>query len=270
MSKIVTVLVSVLQVAACGKLATETEGGCPSPAEGLAEQVIKGSTLDEMQIALSFDNAPTQQTQDVAELLSNKQIGGVFFVVGRQVKGFEGVLTSLHNSGHLIGNQTFSGKKLTAAPLANMEVIRNDGLISPYVVGDMFLLRAPFDAYNKDLATHLNRHGLKKYVGPVSADIVSDSGAAIDTTCWQEALTPGECATRYIEALAAKKKGIVRFTDGTSGLLGLLQELLPALASAGFKTVRLDQVPEIRRALAKRGAKVDTIGGAAGCDDYGG
>jgi peptidoglycan/xylan/chitin deacetylase (PgdA/CDA1 family) len=254
-------------LAGCSRGSASPE--CAVGKTGIAAAPIKGDSMDEQVIALAFDGAPTAYTAEVAELLANKRLGATFFVVGRQVEGREAVLSAVRGGGHLIGNATYSGNKLTAAALPAGELRKADEVLTPYVVGNMFLLRAPDDAFDDDLAAYLNQQGLQKYVGPIGSDVVTEAGEAIDAVCWREALSAGQCAVRYVEALADKKKGIARFTDGSSQLLGLLQELLPALESAGFKVVRLDQVPEIRRQLQERGAKVDQIAGETACNDYG-
>lgn len=224
--------------------------------------------MDEQVISLVIDAAPTAHTAEVSELLTNKQLGATFFVVGRQLDGREADLSAVRGGGHLIGNATYSGAKLTQTPLSAGELRKADELLTPYVVGDMFLFRAPHDEFNGDLAEYLNQQGLQKYVGPIGGDVVAETGQSLDAVCWSELLTPGQCAVRYVEVLADKKKGIVRFSDGFPQLLGLLQELLPALETAGFRVERLDRVPEIRRRLQERGAKVDQIAGPSGCNDY--
>jgi peptidoglycan/xylan/chitin deacetylase (PgdA/CDA1 family) len=199
-------------LAGCSRGSASPE--CAVGKTGIAAAPIKGDSMDEQVIALAFDGAPTAYTAEVAELLANKRLGATFFVVGRQVEGREAVLSAVRGGGHLIGNATYSGNKLTAAALPAGELRKADEVLTPYVVGNMFLLRAPDDAFDDDLAAYLNQQGLQKYVGPIGSDVVTEAGEAIDAVCWREALSAGQCAVRYVEALADKKKGIARFTDG--------------------------------------------------------
>lgn len=268
MSKLTTAMfVIIVFTIACARDAGKLE--CSVNKIGIANAPIKGDGMNDQRITLAIDGSPTAVTADIAEILANKRVGATFFAVGRQVPDHREELLYVRDAGHLIGNATFSGKRLTASKLPVGEMRKADAVLTPYVVGDMFLLRVPEDDFNADLATYLNRQGLQKYVGPIGADIIAENGEAIDLGCWRERLTPGECSVRYLESLADKKKGIVRFTDGYAELVGLLQELLPALSTAGFEFVRLDAVPEIRRRLQERGAKIDQVAGEGGCSDYG-
>lgn len=268
MSKFVTFLICILWLVGSCKQAESSSFGCPVARTGISETVINGNSLDEHQVVIAIDGAPTSETQNIAELLAHKQVGAVFFVAGSLVEKNAEILRAVRDSGHLLGNATYGYQSLMQSALPAEELRRADVALTPLVVGDMFMFRAPFDEFSPQMAMHLNRQGLQKYVGPIGADIVTDEGRSIDSKCWQDLLTPAQCVNRYMEIIAHKKKGIMRFSDGVPQLLGLFQELVPALTTAGIRLLRIDQVPEIRRQLIERGARVDTIGGPGGCRDY--
>jgi peptidoglycan/xylan/chitin deacetylase (PgdA/CDA1 family) len=241
---------------------------CKVGAAGIADAPMTGASLDDQYVALVVDGGPTQVTPDAGTYLAAHNIGAAFFAQGKRLD-HPAVLSSLRDQGHLIGNGTFSGSRLDRSPLPAGELRSTDALITPYIVGDMFFFDSPGDQMSHALAGYLNRQGLAKYVGPVGADVAETGGGGIDAGCWRDGVSPATCSQRYLQALADKRKGIIRFTDGATELVPLLQELVPALQSAGFQIVRLDDVPAIHSAFVLRGAETDVIGGAAGCSDYG-
>lgn len=259
-------LATVFGLSGCTQSKKSSE--CAVAKSGVSEGLINGDSLDQYQVSIAIDGAPSKETANVADLLNHKQIGATFFIYGNLVEKNRDALIAARNAGHLIGNATYSGRNLMQEPMPAEELRRADVALTPLIVGDMFLFRAPDDQFSPKVAEHLNRQGLQKYVGPIGADIVNEQGRSIDLQCWQESLTAAQCAVLYMQVITHKKKGIVRFSDGYPQLIALFQELLPALSTAGVRILRLDQVPEIRRKLLERGAKVDMIAGPGGCSDY--
>ncbi len=245
--------------------------GCKVAPSGIADAPITGKTLLDKTLVFTFDRSPTPVTLEIADLLTARQINGAFFVVGKKLKDVvhQGILAHLRSNGHLIGNGTYSFANLEAVALPTAELRQVDQMIQPDVVGNMFFFRSAANSFNHKIADYLNKQGLQKYVGPIGSDIVFTGGVdPIDAGCWNEVLTPADCAQRYIDAINLKQQGIIRFTDGYSQTPALLQALIPLVTSAGYKVVRLDEVPEIRTAFLEREAVPGTVGGSPGCKDY--
>jgi len=254
---------------ACGQGPLKVSGpACKQGGGGLAAEPLHGTSLDDQSLVLTFDRSPSLYSSDIAEYLAGRGLSATFFVEGQKVKATS-ELAALRDQGHLIGNGTYSYGNLAKAYAPAMEVRQVDRIITPYVVGDLFLLRTPSNSFGADLAAYLTGRGLGKYIGPIGWDVESEPrGESIDLSCWADGVSASECAQRYVQAINGFKKGIVRFTDGREELKGLLRELMPSLQTLGFSIVRLDEVPEVRRAALERGARPGTSGGPSGCQDY--
>ena len=266
-------LVSIISLftGACSN--SEPGPACKVATSGIADAPITGKSLLDKTLAFTFDHAPSAFTAEIADLLTSRQINAAFFVVGKQLEeaADQGILGHLRGNGHLVGNGTYSYANLEAVPLPSVELRQVDQMITPSVVGNMFFFRSAANTFNHKVAAYLNMQGLQKYVGPIGSDIAFTDGAdPIDKGCWAAVLTPADCAQRYIDAINLKKQGIVRFTDGSSQTTALLQALIPLATAAGYKFVRLDDVPEIRTAFLQREAVPGTVAGNAGCKDYDG
>lgn len=57
-------------------------------------------------IALTIDDAPSQYTQEIMEILANSGATATFFVIGSQVPGQEDTLRDIVRNGHELGNHT--------------------------------------------------------------------------------------------------------------------------------------------------------------------
>jgi peptidoglycan/xylan/chitin deacetylase (PgdA/CDA1 family) len=83
----------------------------PSP-----ELAIRGKTgTSGGRIALTFDDGPDRQTTPlILDSLRKDNLKATFFVVGRQVKKTPGLLRSIVEEGHTIGNHTYDHADLSA------------------------------------------------------------------------------------------------------------------------------------------------------------
>jgi peptidoglycan/xylan/chitin deacetylase (PgdA/CDA1 family) len=214
------------------------------------------------------------------------------------------IFTQVVADGHLVGNHTQDHRDLTSTTVFPVgaagdtaivnEVVDTDNLISPFFGDGRIFFRPPFGAWNTRDYGLLHGSAMDKYVGPVKWDIGgamtgplngSDDQAlnyGADWDCWQNTHHPPNgpngygvkttkgCATRYLQEIAYRKKGIVLFHDAdygdvnnhdlTSGkgntpdLVKLLVEGdatlgITGLKAQGYTFLRLDEVPEINALL---------------------
>ena len=115
----------------------------------------------------------------------------------------------------------------------------------------------------------LNDSGLSRYVGDVKWDVGEGrAGLMTDDACWRSGVSADVCADGYFKAIQSVQRGIVQLHAEVSTSEDLLRSLLPILALASYKFVRLDAVPRLQTALANSGGKPGTVGGAGGCSEY--
>lgn len=269
-------------LAGCGW--QKTQSGCAEGA-GLSSAPYNGSQLTEKTIALTFNDGPSEFTSEVSDFLFANNIQATFFVTGKRIVEHKAAMQNLRNRGHLVGNLTYSYADLTKSPDPVLEVRKTDELITPYVTGNMFILRAPEDAFNTKTAQTLNDAGLGKYVGPIQFDIGTSNVTTLpdgteepdtsdridfmnDIDCWRANLAPETCANSYMQRIRLDKKGIVLMHDNTSNTLQMVKLVIPMLVNEGFTFTRIDDVPFVRVELQKNGGKPGTVGGPAACNDY--
>jgi len=70
--------------------------------------LIRGP-VNERQIALTFDDGPTTPyTGQILDILQSRKVPATFFVCGKNVERFPGIIRRIQADGHTIGNHTFS------------------------------------------------------------------------------------------------------------------------------------------------------------------
>jgi peptidoglycan/xylan/chitin deacetylase (PgdA/CDA1 family) len=203
---------------------------------------LDGNSLPYGTVSLTFDDGPGPRTLELSRFLASHGIRATFFVQGRNVARYPGILWELHHNGHLIANHSYTQRRLSDSKDPAAEVRLTDELIRKYVRNKNFLFRAPADDWNSKIANILNSSGLTKYVGSISWDIGgtrvtrSDGtlSAAADWECWLHQDSVDTCLEGYMNETLELSKGIVLMHDVHSSTIDMVKLMVPRLKSEGF------------------------------------
>ncbi len=248
-------------LAACGpEQAPLLEDPLGAQSQEVTRAQLKGLSLPDKTLALTFDDGPAGRTQELADYLQAQGISAAFFINGVNVPGREALLARLTSQGHLLANHTQTHRNLTTLTAAEVfqEVAQTDALLQPHVPEATFLLRAPYGAWNDAVADGLNATSMARYVGGIFWDAggaLSDTYAA-DWACWGNGLSIPDCANRYLAEIEARRRGIVLMHDVHGQTVDMVKLLVPALKARGYSFARVDAVPDIATAIGNSGAPV--------------
>lgn len=241
---------------------------------------IKADGLPPGTACLTYDDGPGAtagegpgpRTAELGEYLAARGIAATFFVIGRHAERHRDLLGRLAGWGHLIGNHTYSHPGLANLAASGGDVVdeiaRTDEILDPFVGPGVKFLRPPYgnwreteemDGERRDrpisiVAQALNRDGrFRHYVGPINWDI---SGQDYDF--WRQGLPAEECALRYLERTRQAGRGMILMHDGSEDeamragnrTLDVTRQIVPILESEGYRFVRLDEIPQVRAAMA--------------------
>lgn len=239
-------------------------------------QDLKGDGLPRGIVCLTYDDGPGPHTRELGRYLFAEQIAATFFVMGRHAQTQRDTLAQLRDWGHIIGNHTFSHPGLVSLALAHGDVVgelkKTDDVIRPYVSSEAVLFRAPYGNWREkkpdsdedtdvslvaDVLNHSEKFG--DYVGPINWDAVAE-----DWECWRQGLSAEECARRYVAETERIGGGIILMHDSSEDefvrsrnqTMQMTKILVPELKKRGYRFVRLDVVPQVRKAIAKLGRPV--------------
>lgn len=105
-------------------------------------------------IAITFDDGPSESwTPKLLDGLKERGVKGTFFLIGQNVEKYPEVVKRLSEEGHLIGNHTYHHVEITklSEEEAEREIIDTNEAISRITGKEVFYMRPPFGAWQRDL-----------------------------------------------------------------------------------------------------------------------
>lgn len=96
-------------------------------------------STDKKVVALTIDDAPSQHTEEILEILNSHQATATFFVIGGQVSGREDVLADIVRSGSELGNHAMSdepSRSLSDEELENQIELVRSKIRTAYKMGE--------------------------------------------------------------------------------------------------------------------------------------
>ena len=258
-----------VSLAGCGSRLFFRPESC-ARGSGLSPTLFRGTSLPDKHVSLTFMGGPGDESGSLADFLFASNVRATFFVTGENADSRKGILAVLRDRGHLVGNAGWSNRALNRQRDAVQSVRRVDWLITPYVTGNIFLLRAPEQAFDSQLAAVLNKGGLAKYTGPVGFDLgaVRAGNDVSDLRCLLLGTSPQACAGEILDATRLLAKGIIQLHDSLPGIVALVRTYVTTLQDEGWTFVPLDSVPDLRIAITANGGAPGAARTGGGCDDY--
>ncbi len=114
-------------------------------------------------VVLTFDDGPhPRTTPQVLEILRQRNIKAIFFVLGVQAQKFPELVKQIHDEGHLIGNHSYSHKNLAQVSSEKMhdEINRTSRLIESITGRRPAFLRPPYGAMNRNVLRAAKTEGM--------------------------------------------------------------------------------------------------------------
>ncbi|MXN90012.1 polysaccharide deacetylase family protein [Flavobacterium sp. Sd200] len=185
------------------------------------------------EVAITFDDGPTPETEKVLELLAKYNAKATFFCIGTQIEQYPEIVNKTVAAGHTIGNHTYShSKQLSIFPVEKTvnELLETDALINESTQRRPLLFRPPFGVTSPNIAKALKLTG--HYVigwNVRSLDAVIDSEVKIFNRI-KGRLAPG-C--------------IILLHDTSQKTVNVLEQLLLLLQQEGYKAVTVDRLLDI-------------------------
>lgn len=157
----ILLLISVVTVNHCVRT-TQTPATLPSaPTSGMATAITHGNPwLPE--VALTFDDGPSQYTPQILAILQRYEVRATFFSIGQNIAQFPTYLQQNLAGKNAVENHTFTHPHLTTLPFASIyqelsttqsAVLRATG-VRPTV------FRPPYGEYNANVVTAARQLGL--------------------------------------------------------------------------------------------------------------
>lgn len=182
------------------------------------------------EVALTFDDGPTEFTPKFLDLLKEHQVKATFFCIGKQIEKYPETFQRIIAEGHVIGNHTLSHSSSTgflSTPKMIEEIEKCDEVINNAGNIKTDLYRPPFGVTNPNIAKAIKKTRKKSIAWNVrSLDTIIDNEKKI-----------------YNRITRSLKKGsIILLHDTSEKTYRVLVDLLVFLEDKKYSTFTVDSI----------------------------
>lgn len=184
-------------------------------------------------IALTFDDGPSENTNQVLDILKKYNIHATFFLIGSKVEAHQEVIKRLVSEGHQLGNHTYHhSKSMGFYPVGKLtEELESTRSVVKQLTGlNMNLYRPPFGVTTPNLA---------KVVSQLRLKVIGWSVRSFDTTA--------QSAERIIQRVLKQTKpgSVVLLHDDREKCLAILETIIPHLLNQHYTFATVGELFEI-------------------------
>ncbi|MEO3788447.1 polysaccharide deacetylase family protein [Actinocorallia sp. B10E7] len=201
----------------------------PDVRRGLRPEYTKVNCAVAKCVALTFDDGPVGGTDRLLQILAQHRVKATFFVVGRMVEEYPGILRREMADGHEIANHTWSHADLTTLSSEGVreELEKTEAAIGKNIGHGTTLMRPPYGATNARVASAAKRLGLAQVMW------------AVDPLDWRNRDT----ALVERRVLSQTRAGdIVLLHDVHASSVNAVPKILTTLAERGYKFVTVSEL----------------------------
>lgn len=181
-------------------------------------------------IALTFDDGPTEYTGEILDLLKKFNRKATFFLIGRQVEKYPGLVQRMLAEGHTVGNHTWSHSKTTGfmnAREMEAEIRAGNQAIQAATARNVKFYRPPFGVTNPSV---------KKAVQETGHTVMGWSIRSLDT------VIPDE--KRILDRIRRRLRPgkVILLHDTSQKSVNVVRKLLQELEERSLRSVPLDEL----------------------------
>lgn len=191
-------------------------------------------------VALTYDDGPTNMTQQYLNALKSANARATFFIWGQRAQSNQAGLKAISDAGMWLGNHSWSHGHLAQASNAQSELSQTQNIIQQVTGKTPQVFRPPYGETGQPLKNAEAALGLKEIIWDV------------DTGDWNNASTDQIVQ----KATSASNGQVVLMHDGYSSTLNAVGRIVSGLASKNLCPGMIS--PSTGRAVAPDGAATST------------
>ena len=185
-------------------------------------------------IAITFDDGPSQETITVLDILKKHNVKATFFCVGLQIEKHPDIFKRILDEGHLIGNHTYSHPKsmgFISTKRVKEEITKTDEIINLHSGKKPLFYRPPFGVTNPRIANAIAVLGHK---------VIGWNIRSLDTLINDQ--------NKILNRIKSKVKpgGIILLHDTSYKTTQVLEQLLLFLQSENYLVTPLDEMLKLK------------------------
>ncbi|CAN5386257.1 polysaccharide deacetylase family protein [soil metagenome] len=186
------------------------------------------------EIAITFDDGPHENTPAVLNVLDRFKTKAAFFCIGKNIEGRESILKSVSESGHLIGNHSYSHSNIFdffSVKRLVEDVSKSDELIYKITGKRNKLFRPPFGVTTPNIATMVSRRNYS---------VIGWSIRSYDTMI--------KSHDKLLERIFTRMKNgsVILLHDSTPNIEIVLEKVLEKAQQMNLKVVSIEEMFKIQ------------------------
>lgn len=156
--------------------------------------VTKAETSEKV-VALTFDDGPTHNTDEILTILKEEDVKATFFVTGSEIEENFAEAKKIADAGHELGNHSYSHKRMIfkTPSFIKGEIEKTDELIRKAGYEGTIQFRPPYGKKLIGLPRYLDKHDRKTILWNIEPDsypeIAADSSKIVEHV--NEKIEPG-------------------------------------------------------------------------------
>lgn len=184
-------------------------------------------------VALTFDDGPTENVDQILPLLDQYKAKATFFLIGNDIEKHPEEAKKLVEAGHQIGNHTYSHKRmvLKSPSFIKEEIEKTDELIRKSGFKGEIDFRPPYGKKLAGLPYYLNKHNRETIMWTLEPETYYTS-ADEKVNYVVENIKPGSIILLH------------PMYDQTDGTIQVIEEILRELTNEGYTFVTVDELQE--------------------------
>ncbi|MFM8560569.1 MAG: polysaccharide deacetylase family protein [Solirubrobacterales bacterium] len=184
------------------------------------------------EVALTFDDGPSQYTDQVLDILKRYKAKGTFFILGNQINSFPLQLQRTLAEGHALGNHSWNHADFTTLSTGDLRAQLDEvnGTLAAKGAPKINLFRPPYGAYDPKVAAEVSKKGM--------LTVLWD----IDTNDYKQP-APAQMAADAVNQ--AQNGSVILMHDGggpRENTVAALPLIIKGLRKKGFEMVTLPQL----------------------------
>lgn len=200
-----------------------------------SKEVIWRGPTDKKVVAITFDDGPHPRfTPEILDLLDQYQAKATFFVIGKHVKLYPEIVKREIDSGHEIGNHTFSHINIRASSSERIwkEFQDTQEVIYKATGKKARLFRPPYGIYNNMIKNIASQAGCNVVLWSTHQDARDWSNPGVD---------------KIVNTVLTKTRNgdiilLHDYVEGESQTVEALKTILPQLKEKGFVFVTISEL----------------------------
>lgn len=195
---------------------------------------VSNNKIKQNVVALTFDDGPTEYTEEVLDLLKKFGQKATFFCIGSRIGQHPELMKRMVSEGHLIGNHTYTHSSSIGfwpAGRVSQEIRLTQESVSGYTGKVPNFFRPPFGVTNPGIARACKENAM---------EVVGWNIRSLDTVLKTEAAILKRVVPRL------RKGSIILLHDTSARTTRVLEQLLLIMKQKQLQSVTIDELIQIR------------------------